>query len=437
LASDPEVLGILERELTRQRTRLQLIASENFASRAVLAAAGSVLTNKYAEGYPGRRYYAGNQFTDEAEELARQRLMALFGGEHANVQPHAGANANAAAYLALLQPGDTVLAMRLDQGGHLTHGSPVNSSGQLYRFVAYGVTPEGPDGERIDLDQVRDLARRERPRLIVAGATAYPRLIDPQPFHEIAREVDARFLFDAAHVAGLIVGGVHPNPARVADVVTLTTHKTLRGPRGGAILTSAELSSAIDRAVFPGLQGGPLCHIIAAKAVAFGEALRPEFPDYAAQVVANARALGGSLSGEGFRLVSGGTDTHLVLVDLRSFDPDLTGREAQETLERAGITSNRNQVPGDPRPPFVTSGLRLGSAAETTVGMGEREMEEVGRLIGRALRRREDPEELDVVAAEAAELCAQFPPPYRSSVELALDEGETAMTGGRPARLRR
>ena len=436
LASDPEVLGILERELTRQRTRLQLIASENFASRAVLAAAGSVLTNKYAEGYPGRRYYAGNELTDEAEELARQRLMALFGVEHANVQPHAGANANAATYLALLEPGDTVLAMRLDQGGHLTHGSPVNSSGQLYRFVAYGVTSEGPDGERIDLDQVLDLARRERPRLIVAGATAYPRLIDPQPFREIAREVGARFLFDAAHVAGLIVGGVHPNPARAADVVTLTTHKTLRGPRGGALLSSAELSSAIDRAVFPGLQGGPLCHIIAAKAVAFGEALRPEFADYAAQVVANARALGAALSGEGFRLVSGGTDTHLVLVDLRSFDPDLTGRVAQETLERAGITCNRNQVPGDPRPPFVTSGLRLGSAAETTAGMGEGEMVEVGRLIGRALRRREDREELDLVAAEAAELCAQFPPPYRSPAELALHEGEAAMTGGRPARLR-
>lgn len=423
LASDPEVLGILERELARQQTRLQLIASENFASPAVLAATGSVLTNKYAEGYPGRRYYAGNQFTDEAEELARERLMALFGAEHANVQPHAGANANAAAYLALLEPGDTVLAMRLDQGGHLTHGSPVNSSGRLYRFVSYGVTPPGPDGERIDLDQVRDLARRERPRLIVAGATAYPRLIDPLPLLEVAREVGARFLFDAAHVAGLIVGGVHPNPARVADVVTLTTHKTLRGPRGGAILSSAELASDIDRAVFPGLQGGPLCHVIAAKAVAFGEALRPEFAGYAARVVANARALGAALSDEGFRLVSGGTDTHLLLVDLRTFDPDLTGRVAQETLERAGITCNRNQVPGDPRPPYVTSGLRLGSAAETTAGMGEREMAEVGRLISRALRRRDDPKELAGVAKEAAALCATFPPPYRSPAELASREG--------------
>ncbi|MBO0886106.1 MAG: serine hydroxymethyltransferase [Acidimicrobiales bacterium] len=422
LAADPEVLGIVERELVRQQTRLQLIASENFTSPAVLAATGSVLTNKYAEGYPGRRYYAGNQLTDEAEELARRRLMALFGAEHANVQPHAGANANAAAYLALLEPGDTVLAMRLDQGGHLTHGSPVNSSGRLYRFVSYGVTPAGQDGERIDLDQVRDLARRERPRLIVAGATAYPRLIDPEPLLEVAREVGARFLFDAAHVAGLIVGGVHPNPARVADVVTLTTHKTLRGPRGGAILCSAELASDIDRAVFPGLQGGPLCHVIAAKAVAFGEALRPEFAEYAARVVGNARALGAALSEEGLRLVSGGTDTHLLLVDLRTFDPDLTGRVAQETLERAGITCNRNQVPGDPRPPYVTSGLRLGSAAETTAGMGEREMAEVGRLISRALRRRDDPDELAEVAKEAAALCAAFPPPYRSPAELASRE---------------
>jgi glycine hydroxymethyltransferase len=440
LASDPAVLAILERELARQRSRLQLIASENFASPAVLAAAGSVLTNKYAEGYPGRRYYAGNEHTDEVEELARQRLRSLFRAEHANVQPHAGANANAAAYLALLQPGDTVLAMRLDQGGHLTHGSPVNSSGQLYRFVSYGVTPPGPEGERIDLDQLSELARTERPKLIVAGATAYPRLIDPEPFRQVADEVGARFLFDAAHVAGLIVGGVHPNPVPVADVVTLTTHKTLRGPRGGAILCSAELASAIDRAVFPGLQGGPLCHVIAAKAVAFGEAERPEFPAYAAQVVANARALGAALAEEGFRLVSGGTDTHLVMVDLRSFDPELTGRQAQEALEQAGITCNRNQIPGDPRPPYISSGLRLGSAAETTAGMGAAEMAEVGRLIARALLHREEPSLLAAVAKEAASLCARFPPPYSSPFGLSPPSGaggKAEATKGDPARLGR
>ncbi|HZD66328.1 MAG TPA: serine hydroxymethyltransferase [Acidimicrobiales bacterium] len=405
---DPEVAAIIAREEERQRTTLQLIASENFTSPAVLAASGSVLTNKYAEGYPARRYYGGNQVIDEVEELARQRLVALLGADHANVQPHSGANANAAVYLGLLEPGDTVLAMRLDQGGHLTHGSPVNFSGRLFRFVSYGVTDSD---ERIDLDQVETLAKRERPKLIVVGATSYPRVIDPVPLRTIADEVGALLLFDAAHVIGLIAGGVHPNPVGVADVVSFTTHKTLRGPRGGAIACRSGLASAIDKAVFPGLQGGPLQHIIAAKAVAFAEAARPSFAGYATQVVANARALAEALAAQGFRLVSGGTDTHLALVDLRAFDPDLSGREAQEVLDRAGITCNRNQIPGDPRSPFVTSGLRLGAPAETTVGMREGEMAHIAGLIGRTLRNRRDDAEVAAVAEEVAVLCSKFPPP--------------------------
>lgn len=407
-AEDPEVAAAIGREEERQRTTLQLIASENFTSPAVLAAAGSVLTNKYAEGYPSRRYYGGNHVIDEVEELARQRLCALLGADHANVQPHSGANANAAAYLALLDPGDTVLAMRLDQGGHLTHGSPVNFSGRLFRFVAYGVSASD---ERIDLDQVRELAHREHPKLIVAGATAYPRAIDPAPLRAIADEVGAMLLFDAAHVIGLVVGGVHPDPVGIADVVSFTTHKTLRGPRGGALVCRAELAQAIDRAVFPGLQGGPLQHVVAAKAVAFAEAARPSFAEYAAQVVANARALAEGLAEEGFRLVSGGTDTHLALVDLRTFDAELSGREAQEVLDRSGITLNRNQIPGDPRSPFVTSGLRVGSAAQTTAGMREPEMAHIASLIGRALRQRADEAELAAVADEVSVLCSKFPPP--------------------------
>ena len=333
-----------------------------------------MLTNKYSEGYPGRRYYGGNQVIDEVEDLARDRAKALFGAEHANVQPHAGANANLAVYQALLEPGDTILAMRLDQGGHLTHGSPASITSKIWRFVAYGVTPAGDDpdrpGEVIDFDQVADLAKPERPTLIVAGSTAYARIIDPEPFREIADAVGALFMFDAAHPAGLIAGGAHPSPVGVADVVTFTTHKTLRGPRGGAILCGADLAKKIDSAVFPGLQGGPLEHVIAAKAVAFAEAARPEFRRYAAQVVANAAALAAALAAEGFRLVSGGTDNHMVLVDLRPFDAELTGKEAQEVLDRAGITCNRNTIPDDPRSAFITSGLRLGTAAETTAGMG-------------------------------------------------------------------
>ncbi|MGH9129024.1 MAG: serine hydroxymethyltransferase [Acidimicrobiales bacterium] len=407
-AADPELAAMIGAEVERQRSTLQLIASENFASAAVLAATGTVLTNKYAEGYPYKRYYGGNRVIDQVEDLARRRLCNLFGAAHANVQPHSGANANAAVYLALLEPGDTVLAMRLDQGGHLTHGSPVNFSGKLYRFASYGVTASD---ERIDLDQVRDLALAERPKLIVAGATAYPRIIDPAPLRAIADEVGALFMFDAAHVAGLVAGGAYPTPVGVADVVTFTTHKTMRGPRGGAILCGPELAPAIDRSVFPGLQGGPLEHVIAAKAVCFAEAAEPGFATYAAQVVANAQALAAGLAEQGFRLVSGGTDTHLILVDLRSFDPDLTGKVAQDVLDRAGITCNRNQIPGDPRSPFVTSGLRLGSAATTTAGMREPEMHEIARLIGTALRRRDSDAEIGATAAEVSILCSKFPPP--------------------------
>jgi len=414
LASDPEVDRLLHEELERQQTTLQLIASENFTSRAVLAASGSVLTNKYSEGYPGKRYYGGNQVIDAVEDLARDRATALFGADHANVQPHAGANANLAVYQALLEPGATVLAMRLDHGGHLTHGSPASITSNFWRFVSYGVTSAGDDagapGEVIDFDEVADVAKREQPALIVAGSTAYARTIDPQPFREIADSVGALFMFDAAHPAGLIAGGAHPSPVGVADVVTFTTHKTLRGPRGGAILCGAELAKKIDSAVFPGLQGGPLEHIIAAKAVAFAEAARPEFRTYAATVVSNAAALGTAMAAEGFRLVSGGTDNHMILVDLRTFDPELTGKEAQEVLDRAGITLNRNTIPDDPRSPFVTSGLRLGTAAESTAGMGAGEMQTIAGLIGRTLRARSDEAEVQAVRAEVAALCAAFPP---------------------------
>jgi glycine hydroxymethyltransferase len=414
LAGDPEVASLLGEEAERQSTTLQLIASENFTSPAVLAASGSLLTNKYAEGYPGRRYYGGNQVVDRVEDLARDRLCALFGAEHANVQPHAGANANLAVYQALLQPGDTILAMRLDHGGHLTHGSPASITSKIWRFVSYGVSAatDDPDkpGEIIDFDQVADAARRERPALIVAGSTAYARIIDPLPFREIADSVGALFMFDAAHPAGLIAGGVHPSPVGVADVVTFTTHKTLRGPRGGAILTTAEWAKAVDSAVFPGLQGGPLEHVIAAKAVAFAEAARPEFRTYAAQVVANAAVLGDALAEQGIRLVSGGTENHQVLVDLRTFDAELTGKVAQEVLDRAGITCNRNTIPDDPRSAFITSGLRLGSAAQTTAGMGPDEMRTIGALIGRTLRHRDDERTVETIRAEVRELCAGFPP---------------------------
>jgi glycine hydroxymethyltransferase len=404
---DDELFAIIDRELVRQNTTLQLIASENFTSRQVMEATGSVLTNKYSEGYPGKRYYGGNEVIDQVEDLARKRVCALFGADHANVQPHSGANANMAVYLAFLNPGDTVLGMRLDQGGHLTHGSPVNASGKLYHFVSYGVTESD---ERLDFDQVRDVALRERPKLIVAGATAYPRIIDPKPFREIADEVGALFMFDAAHIAGLVAGGAHPNPVEYADIVTFTTHKTLRGPRGGCILSRAEHAETIDKAVFPGLQGGPLDHVIAAKAVAFHEAAQPSFVEYASKVVANAGALAGALAGRGHRLVSGGTDNHLMLVDLRSFNPELSGKKARLALDRAGVSLNENTVPDDPRPPYITSGLRIGTPAVTTAGMGEAEMVVVAELIDRVLRAPGDADVATAVRAEVAELCARFIP---------------------------
>ena len=404
--NDP-VFDMVRREVERQNTTVQLIASENFASPAVLSATGSVLTNKYSEGYPGRRYYGGNMVIDEVESIARERAAALFGADHANVQPHSGANANVAAYLAVLEAGDTVLGMSLDHGGHLTHGSPVNISGRTYHFVAYGVTPSD---ERIDYDQVRDLALEHRPKLIVAGATAYPRIIDPAPFRSIADEVGALFMFDAAHIAGLIAGGKHPNPVPYSDIVTFTTHKTLRGPRGGAILCTQDLAPAIDKALFPGLQGGPLEHVIAAKAVAFGEAATPEFADYAGRIVQNSGALVKGLAEEGFRMVSGGSDNHLLLVDLRAFDDELTGKVAQEVLDRAGITLNKNTVPDDPRSPFVTSGVRIGTPATTTQGMGPAEMGLIATLIGRTLRQRDDDGAVADVRSEVSDLCRRFTP---------------------------
>ncbi len=405
--ADDVVFEMIDREVERQNTALQLIASENFASPSVMRATGSVFTNKYSEGYPGRRYYGGNQVVDQVESLAIERVKALFGGEHANVQPHAGANANMAVYQALLQPGDTVLGLSLDHGGHLTHGSPVNASGMTYNFIGYRVT--GSD-ERIDLDQVRELALTHRPKLIVTGATAYPRIIDPAPFRAIADEVGALLMFDAAHIAGLIAGGVHPNPVGIADIVTFTTHKTLRGPRGGCILSRADLGPAIDKAVFPGQQGGPQEHAIAAKAVAFAEAASPEFGAYAQQIVRNAAALAESLATEGFRLVTGGTDNHLLLVDLRPFDAELTGKEAQTVLDAAGITLNRNAIPDDPRSPFVTSGVRLGTPAVTTQGMKEDEMVVVGQLIARTLRHRADESEVAAIRDTVRELCGPFAP---------------------------
>ena len=404
-ATDPAVADVVRRELERQNTTVQLIASENFTSPAVLAAQGSVLTNKYSEGYPGKRYYGGNYVVDDAEELARQRACQLFGAARANVQPHSGASANFAAYLALLEPGDVIMGMRLDQGGHLTHGSPVNFSGRLYRFVAYGVDD---DTETLDYDAVAKIAAAERPKVIVAGATAYPRLIDFAAFRAIADDVGAVLLVDAAHIAGLVAGGVHPSPVPYAEVVTFTTHKTLRGPRAGGILCREAYGAAIDKAVFPGLQGGPLMHVIAAKAVAFHEAAQPAFCDYAAQIVRNAQALAAALTGEGFRIVSGGTENHLLLVDLRPFG--VTGKAAQEALDAAGITCNKNAIPNDPERPFVTSGLRLGTAAVTTAGMGEPEMAEVASLIARALRGVGDAQIAAEVREASARLCSKFTP---------------------------
>lgn len=403
---DTETFGYIDEERGRQITGLQLIASENFTSPDVMAATGSVLTNKYAEGYPTKRYYGGNAVVDKIEALAIERVKKLFGADHANVQPHSGASANMAVYLGLLNPGDTVLGLSLDHGGHLTHGSPVNASGILYNFKSFRV---GDTDERLDFEQIREMALEHRPKMIVAGTTSYPRRLEPEPFKAIADEVGALMMFDIAHIAGLVAGGVHPNPVPFADVVTFTTHKTLRGPRGGCILSSAAHASAIDKAVFPGSQGGPLEHAVAAKAVAFHEAMQPSFKVYAQQIIANASALAEALSHQGFRLVSGGTDTHMMVVDLRPFDSELTGKEAQLVLDQAGITLNKNNIPNDPRSPFVTSGVRIGVPSVTTQGMTQTEMPLIAEYIATTLRGRNDPAIVADVRAKVAALCAKFP----------------------------
>jgi glycine hydroxymethyltransferase len=405
-AADPAIFQVVQDETERQTSGLELIASENFASRAVLEAMGTVLTNKYAEGLPGKRYYGGCEHVDVAEELARERAKTLFGADHVNVQPHSGAQANQAVFLAFLEPGDTILGMDLSHGGHLTHGSPVNLSGIYYDAASYGVRES--DG-RIDYDAVRDVARSTRPRLLIAGASAYPRTLDFAAFADIAAEVDALFLVDMAHIAGLVAAGVHPSPVPHADVVTTTTHKTLRGPRGGLILAAEEHARAVDKAVFPGLQGGPLMHVIAAKAVAFGEALRPGFTEYAAQIVANAKALGDALLTRDFHLVAGGTDNHLLLVDLRPSHPELTGKEAERALEAAGITVNKNTVPGESRSPFVTSGLRIGTPALTTRGMREAQMHRIGEWIARVLSAPGDAQLIRRTRDEVREMATAYP----------------------------
>jgi glycine hydroxymethyltransferase len=388
----------------RQATNLELIASENFVSEAVLEAAGTICTNKYAEGYPGRRYYGGCEVVDEIETLAIERAKALFGADHANVQPHAGSQANEAVYRAVCEVGDKVLAMNLDHGGHLTHGSPVNFSGKLYDIVPYGVRQ---DTEQIDYDALRKLAREHRPRMIQCGTTAYSRIVDFGAFREIADEVGAVLFADIAHIAGLVVAGLHPSPVGKAHIVTTTTHKTLRGPRGGLILCDEDWAKKINSAVFPGGQGGPLMHVIAAKAVAFKEAAQPDFREYCAAVLANAKALAKGVMDRGFRVVSGGTDTHVFLLSL--VDRDTTGKAAEAALERAGITANKNMVPFDPRKPAVTSGIRIGTPAVTTRGMGEPEMEEVAALIARVLEHPGDVENLDANRAEVETLCRRFP----------------------------
>lgn len=399
---DPEIANWIEMEAARQAENLELIASENFTSQAVLEATGAILTNKYAEGYPGRRWYGGCKYVDEIEGLARSRACALFGAEHANVQPHAGSQANMAAYFATLEPGDTILGMDLSHGGHLTHGSPVNFSGRLFNIISYGVNPET---EQVDYDKLAELARTHRPKMIVAGWSAYPRVLDFARFQAIAREVEALLLVDMAHFAGMVAAGLHPNPVPYADIVTSTTHKTLRGPRGGFILTSKDLAQAVDRAVFPGIQGGPLLHVIAGKAVCFKEASTQEFRAYQEQVLKNAQALAAGLAQRGFRLVSGGTDTHLMLVDLRPME--MTGQEAETLLDEVGITVNKNTIPFDPEPPARTSGIRIGTPAVTTRGMGEAEMDVIADLIHRTLTGRGAGAE--EIRREVARLVAAFP----------------------------
>ncbi|HDK7511906.1 serine hydroxymethyltransferase [Staphylococcus aureus] len=402
---DKVIAEAIEREFQRQNSNIELIASENFVSEAVMEAQGSVLTNKYAEGYPGRRYYGGCEFVDVTESIAIDRAKALFGAEHVNVQPHSGSQANMAVYLVALEMGDTVLGMNLSHGGHLTHGAPVNFSGKFYNFVEYGVDK---DTERINYDEVRKLALEHKPKLIVAGASAYSRTIDFKKFKEIADEVNAKLMVDMAHIAGLVAAGLHPNPVEYADFVTTTTHKTLRGPRGGMILCKEEYKKDIDKTIFPGIQGGPLEHVIAAKAVAFGEALENNFKTYQQQVVKNAKVLAEALINEGFRIVSGGTDNHLVAVDVKG-SIGLTGKEAEETLDSVGITCNKNTIPFDQEKPFVTSGIRLGTPAATTRGFDEKAFEEVAKIISLALKNSKDEEKLQQAKERIAKLTAEYP----------------------------
>ncbi|HVR32940.1 MAG TPA: serine hydroxymethyltransferase [Acidimicrobiia bacterium] len=404
---DPTVADMIQRDLERQNTHIHLIASENFASPAVMAASGSIFTNKYAEGYPGKRYYEGCAVVDEVEQLAIDRAKALFGAAHANVQPHSGAQANMGVYLSLLEPGDTVMGMRLDQGGHLTHGSPVNFSGRYYDFVAYGLDPET---ELIDMDEVRRLALEHRPKILLAGYSAYSGDLDYAAFAAIADEIDAVFMVDAAHFIGLVAGGVSANPMEWADIVTATTHKALRGPRGGMILSTEEYAGTIDKAVFPGGQGGPIINQIAAKAVCFLEASTPAFAEYARQIVANASTMANRMIADGVRIVTGGTKNHLFLVDLASIDEDLTGRDAARMLDSIGITLNFNSIPNDPRPPYRTSGLRIGTPAMTTQGMKEPQADRVAGLIAAGLKARSDEVALKEIEAEVRELAASFPP---------------------------
>jgi glycine hydroxymethyltransferase len=402
--SDPDIALALDNEARRQHEGLELIASENFVSEAVLEAMGSVFTNKYAEGYPGKRYYGGCEFADVVENLARDRAKQLFGAEHANVQPHAGSQANMAAYAAILQPGDTILGLNLAHGGHLTHGHHLNFSGKTYRIVPYGVTKET---ETIDYDDLERLAEKERPKLIIGGGSAYPRIIEFARMRQIADKVGALYLVDMAHFAGLVAGGVHPSPVPHAQIVTSTTHKTLRGPRAGMILCKQEFGAAVDKVVFPGMQGGPLMHIVAAKAVCFREALQPEFRDYARQIVTNAKALAETLAAEGFRIISGGTDTHLMLVDV--FSKGMLGSEAEKALGEAGITVNKNAIPFDTNPPMKPSGIRIGTPALTTRGMKESEMRQVGRWIAGALNSRTDAAALGKIRREVLQLAESFP----------------------------
>lgn len=402
---DKVIAEAIEREFQRQNSNIELIASENFVSEAVMEAQGSVLTNKYAEGYPGRRYYGGCEFVDVTESIAIDRAKALFGAEHVNVQPHSGSQANMAVYLVALEMGDTVLGMNLSHGGHLTHGAPVNFCGKFYNFVEYGVDK---DTERINYDEVRKLALEHKPKLIVAGASAYSRTIDFKKFKEIADEVNAKLMVDMAHIAGLVAAGLHPNPVEYADFVTTTTHKTLRGPRGGMILCKEEYKKDIDKTIFPGIQGGPLEHVIAAKAVAFGEALENNFKTYQQQVVKNAKVLAEALINEGFRIVSGGTDNHLVAVDVKG-SIGLTGKEAEETLDSVGITCNKNTIPFDQEKPFVTSGIRLGTPAATTRGFDEKAFEEVAKIISLALKNSKDEEKLQQAKERVAKLTAEYP----------------------------